>query len=102
MTEKRKTKIKRYGLVAHADFLKARQEQSTVQRFREHVALVLCARAVRNGAVQLWLCISLSGENVFFHFWEEGLMQRANASPLDTGKMPQIRGISVSHGGYAL
>ncbi len=70
---------------AHSDLLKTSHKWRPVQRFREHVTLVICRRAVRNGTVQLWLGIYLSGENVFFHFWEEGLMQRANASTLDTG-----------------
>ena len=73
-----------------------------IQRLREHVAFMLPGRAVGNSAVQLWLRIYFSSENVFLHLGKEGLMHGANASTLDTGKMPQVRGIVVSHSGYAL
>ena len=38
-----------------------------------------------DSTLQLRLLVNFPGENVFFHLWEEGLMQGANASPLDTG-----------------
>eukprot|EP00972_Heterocapsa_arctica_P003586 533737-Heterocapsa_arctica.AAC.1 len=47
--------------------------KARVQRFGEHVTLVLCTWAVRKGAVQLWLRIYFASEDVLFNFGIERL-----------------------------
>eukprot|EP00972_Heterocapsa_arctica_P106653 15709168-Heterocapsa_arctica.AAC.1 len=70
---------------AHSDLFKTSHKRRSIKRLGKHVTLVVCGRAVRNGAVQRRLSVNFSSENIFLHFWKEGLVHGANASPLHTG-----------------
>ena len=89
-------------LYIHANLLKTGKKQRAIQRLCKHIALVLARFAIGDSTIELWLRIYLSSEEVFFYLRKETLTHGTNASPLDTGQVPHVRGITVSHGGYAL
>ncbi len=78
-------KIEKWDLEFHPNLLETRQEKRAVQRLSKHVTLVIARRAIRKGAIKLWLRINFAREDVLFHFGIERLMKSANASPLHTG-----------------
>ena len=79
------------GESSHPDLLKTRQKKRAVQWLSTYVTLVLCAWAVRKGAVKLWLRVYLARQDVFFHFGVEGFMKGGYTRTLNPGQMPKLR-----------